>query len=105
MSLIKPQTPAEDITFVEGVLASAPEIGRMAGGAAFASCTLRASGPVGEGQDAHNATWNVIVHRQPAVEQLKAAIPGDVLEIHGVADAGRILVPRTAGRIDILLSD
>lgn len=105
MSLRKPQAAPEDITFVEGILVSTPEIGQMPGGAAFASCAIRTSGPVGAGDDAQNSTWQVMVHRLPAVEQMKASLPGDILEIQGVVTAGRILVPRTTGRIDILLSD
>lgn len=105
MSLTKLHTTSEEITFVEGVLTGEPEIGSMPGGAAFASCSIRTAGPVGAGEDAQNTTWQVVVHRLPAVEQMKAALPGDILEIQGVVTAGRVLVPRTSGRVDILLSD
>ncbi|MFZ3584621.1 hypothetical protein ACOI1H_21030 [Loktanella sp. DJP18] len=90
---------------IEGMLASQPEIGTMPGGASFATCMIRTSGIVGDGEASQNTTWSVVVHRLPAVEQMKAARPGDLLEIHGVVAESKIVVPRTNGRIDILLTD
>lgn len=105
MSLPNAETISEDLIYAEGVLTQAPEIGRMPGGGAFAACRIRTSDPVGDGDDAQNTSWQVLIHRLPAVEQMKAAIPGDILEIRGAVADGRIIVPRTSGRVDILLSD
>mgnify|MGYP001627759197 CR=1 FL=1 len=90
---------------VEGVLNDDIRIESFLGGKSFATCTIRPTGPVGESALAQNSAWQVVIHRAPAVEQMKAALPGDIVEIHGVVEAGRILVPRTNGRVDILLSE
>jgi len=94
-----------DTILIEGILNDDVAIGSFLDRRPYATCTIRANGPVGKSSLAQNTTWHVVVHRQPAVEQMKAALPGDLVEIHGVIEAGRILVPRTNGRIDILLQE
>lgn len=92
-------------SLIEGMLTSMPEIGMLPGGSSFATCMVRTCSPVGTGDNRQNTTWSVVIHRQPAVEQMKAARPGDLIEIHGIVSDAKIVVPRTIGRVDILLAD
>lgn len=88
---------------ITGVLLDEPCIGRL-GGACFGSCTMTSIEPVASDLWAQNACWRLIVHRQPAVELLRAAMQGDVLEVRGVVRGPLIIVPRTEGRLDVLLA-
>jgi hypothetical protein len=89
----------------EGYLAEEPVIGSLPGGKHFASCTIRLTRGGANTRLSGNLVWNLIVHRPPAVEMMKCAYPGDFLEIRGVLQGSSIVVPKTDGRIDILLAD
>ena len=88
---------------IAGVLLDHPGFGRMANGREHATCAIRVLDPVGEPPLQANLIWPLIVLRPPAVELLRAAMPGDVLDLLGTIQTGRILVPRTHGRVDVLL--
>lgn len=93
----------DQLLAITGMLFDEPAVGRL-GLASFGSCIIKSIGPVASGPWAHNACWSLVVHRQPAVELLKAAMPGDVLEVLGVRRGAVIIVPRTRGRLDVLLA-
>lgn len=94
-----------DLIDIEGVVTGVPTIGEMPGGRKFASCTLRTSASIGNGPDRDNSTWAVAVHRGPAVELMKAAREGDILRMRCIIQGGQMIVPRSDGRIDLLLTD
>jgi hypothetical protein len=94
-----------DLQEVEGVLIDTPTIGEMPGGRKFAACQMRTSSPIGDGPEKMNTTWTVAVHRGPAVEMMKAARKGDILRMRCILQSGQAIVPRTDGRIDLLLAD
>ena len=88
---------------IDGVIVDQPVIQPFGKNRRYATCTIRTVGAVGSGHSAQNATWSVVVHRQPAVEQLCAADPGDLISLHGIVQTGQIIVPRSNGRIDLIL--
>ena len=88
---------------VVGVLIDKPIFGSLSDGARFANCLLRPCARVGCGPLAENTVWPLIIHRQPAVELLRAAMPGDILQLRGVVERGRLVAPRTGGRLDVFL--
>lgn len=88
---------------ISGVLASEVRIGCLPGGRTFATCVVFVSEPIGHGLLRTNPSWPVVVHRTPAIELLRAALQGDVLEMWAVEQDGWIIVPRSAGRVDVLL--
>jgi hypothetical protein len=99
------QKSNENPTIFEGYLAEEPKIGALPGGKSFASCTIRITRGGTGTPLSENLVWPLIVHRSPAVEMMKSAYPGDFLEIRGILQGSSIVVPRTDGRIDILLAD
>jgi len=93
----------DQLVAITGMLFDEPALGRL-GLATFGSCTLKSIGRITSDPFARNSCWSLIVHRRPAVELLKAAMPGDVLEVLGVVRGAVIIVPRTEGRLDVLLA-
>lgn len=69
----------------------------------FATCEVELEPPEGLGWWSLNPIWLIVVLRLPAVQLLRSAVPGDRLEIRGMAEDGRIVVPATAGRVGVLL--
>jgi hypothetical protein len=94
-----------DLRVFEGILADNPAITVLQGKCAAASFNLRATGPVGSGPTSQNVIWPVIVHRPHSVELLKTASRGDMVQITGTIQHGRIVVPLQDGRVDMFFFD
>lgn len=88
---------------IEGVVAVKPQIMEARDGRRSCVLEIRATGPVGKGPMAQNVQWVVVVHRQPAVEILRAAEPGDIIHLTGVVQGGAFLVPDQIGRAELIL--
>jgi hypothetical protein len=91
---------------IEGVLSDHPVISSMGrGGGHYATLSIRPTGVVGKGLTAQNAVWPVIVYRSPGVELMKSAMPGDIVQLRGAIQGAHFIVPRTTGRVDVILFD
>lgn len=103
--ITKQNAPARDpdLIEIEAIIVDHPAFGSLGDGRDFATCMVRSTGPIGQNPARRNDVWPMIVHRQAAIEILRAAMPGDLLELRGVPNAASLIIPRSSGRIDLLL--
>lgn len=92
--------------YIEGVVSDHPVISSMGGKAGlFATLSIRPMTSVGSDINAQNSVWPVIVHRSPAVDLMRSAMPGDIVQLRGTIQGAHFVVPRTTGRVDVILFD
>jgi hypothetical protein len=99
------QNTAEAV-FIEGVVSDHPVISSFGGKSDhYATFSIRPMTAVGKDINAQNAVWPVIIHRLPAVELMRSTMPGDIVQLRGAIQGAHFVVPRTTGRVDVILFD
>ena len=93
------------LVFLDGVLVDYPTLAKFAGRHAHAVCDLRIAVARSATGLAPGSRRLLIVHRPAAIELLRAAAPGDVIEADVVLQGDQILIPRSVGHLTVLLDD
>ena len=104
MQQIKSRHDLSEAISIEGVVANTPIISKIGDKTdQYATLSIRPLTSVGTDVSSQNAVWPVIVHRLPAVELLRSTMSGDIVQLRGVIQGAHFVVPRTTGRVDVIL--